>query len=147
MLLIATTATYAADPTKKPPFNNSNCKIADYELQPGDSFSWTGICKKGLLEGAGTFLLQQNAKLALTYDGPFSAGKRTGVGVAIWSNGDQYAGDFLDGKLTGKGIYIRSSGSRYEGLLIEGQRNGKGIFTTPEGDRYEGEFFNEKLQG
>ena len=58
-------------------------------------------------------------------------GFRSGIGSAIFSNGNKYLGEFKDGLRCGIGEMIYCEGSKFVGQWIEDQKNGQGIYTTP----------------
>lgn len=46
--------------------------------------------------------------------GKFRDDKFDGLGIFIWSDGQQYQGDFVDDERTGEGIMTWPDGRRYE---------------------------------
>lgn len=53
-------------------------------------------------------------------------GKRNGVGLMSYSNGDTYIGHWYKDYMTGLGQYNYSNGDRYVGKFSKNKRNGKG---------------------
>ena len=94
-----------------------------------------------------------------TYEGGFSHGKWTGMGVRItWSNraakieSERYEGDMVDGKPHGIGVWQENSADkllyRYEGAWQNGLHHGKGIEFNGRWNKYaEGMFVKGALQG
>ena len=109
------------------------CKVANPQPQPIETITWSGHCKDGFVDGAGTVAW-------------FSEGKVNGI----------TSGTFKEGKLIGKGyvtlphaVYPRVNvgnrdvdvrrtwpfGSRLDGEFLENQLIGDGIITTPDGQK------------
>lgn len=100
------------------------------------SFTWSGACKAGKLDGMGLMQIFEGVLLR-TYEGPFVSGHQTGRGIEIWYPGSKsqssYEGDFVDGSRHGMGKKIWDSGIRYEGEWKNDLRHGKGVTTWPSG--------------
>lgn len=130
----------------------TGCKVWNPTPYPDDeSFTWTGGCKDGYLEGTGVFQWVGNGKLGRKFEGLLVQGKINGKGSYIWPSGAHYEGDWIDNKRTGKGIFTWPNGDRYDGDLIDDVRNGKGVLTGTLKDggsfRYEGDFVQNKSHG
>ena len=80
-----------------------------------------------------------------TYKGGFKNGKRHGLGVYVWTNGDRYQGDFRDGKFSGRGVWIGANGDRYEGDFRNDSFSGRGIFFLANGSECRGQWHDGKL--
>lgn len=119
----------------------NDCRVADPELQG----SYTGSCANGLAEGSGL------ASGTAEYHGGFRAGKKHGVGVKTWSNGDRYEGGFAEDKRQGAGVYIFGrgpwAGERYEGEFSDDKRHGMGAYRWPSGDVYTGTWVEDRPTG
>jgi len=109
------------------------CKVTNPQPQPIETITWSGHCKDGFVDGAGTVAW-------------FSEGKVNGI----------TSGTFKEGKLNGKGyvtlpfaVYARVNvgkrnvevrrtwppGSRLDGEFVDNQLIGDGIITTPNGQK------------
>lgn len=61
------------------------------------------------------------------YLGQFKSGKRHGIGILQYENGDMYYGEFLEGEFSGYGHYKWKSGPYYFGSSKKGKWNGLGV--------------------
>jgi hypothetical protein len=75
-----------------------------------------------------------------SYDGQLNKGKRDGVGIMEFKNGDYYFGDWKDDVFEGKGTYIFGFGDRYEGEVKGGKKDGYGEYYYASGNIYKGNF-------
>ena len=74
-------------------------------------------------------------------------GKKTGIGIYVWNNGNIYEGEFKDDLMHGTGkLYIVEKGT-YEGEFVEGKKTGEGTFNFSNGDTYKGAWLNDKMEG
>lgn len=108
--------------------NIAPCRVADPELQG----EYAGPCVDGLAQGHGM------AKGTARYTGGFVAGRKHGIGVKEWPNGDRYEGEFNADRKHGFGSYSWGGGSewagqRYSGAYAEDRRHGAGVYTWPDG--------------
>ena len=66
-----------------------------------------------------------------TYDGEWREGKRHGLGVMRYADGDcyegTYEGDFEAGDVSGKGKFVWANGDSYEGEYSQGRKHGRGL--------------------
>mmetsp|Transcript_50602 Transcript_50602/g.59110 ORF Transcript_50602/g.59110 Transcript_50602/m.59110 type:complete len:193 (+) Transcript_50602:105-683(+) len=67
------------------------------------------------------------------YKGSFKADKAHGYGIYQYASGDTYRGQFRCGKPSGEGKYTYADGSVYSGQFRKGKKNGKGTFTQTNG--------------
>ncbi len=123
--------------------DSHGCKVANPQPQPIESISWSGRCKDGFADGAGTVRW-------------FSEGKSNGI----------TSGTFKQGKLVGKGyvtlphaVYTRTNlsmrdldvrrawppGSRLDGEFLENHLIGDGTVTKPNGQKVVVYQFDGKL--
>ena len=102
--------------------DSHGCKVANPQPQPIETITWSGHCKDGFADGAGTVAW-------------FSEGKVNGI----------TSGTFKEGKLTGKG-YVTLPHAVYPGVNA-GKRNVDVRRTWPFGSRLEGEFHENQLIG
>jgi hypothetical protein len=65
-------------------------------------------------------------------------GKREGVGIRIWSDGDKYYAEYHLNKLHGCGKVEFANGRRYWGEYKDGNKEGYGTFGGADGRRYIG---------
>lgn len=109
------------------------CRVTDPEL----AGQYAGGCHDGLAEGYGS------AKGMSFYRGQFRSGKKHGMGVKMWTNGDRYEGGFKEDMKEGAGRYTWGAKSQWAGDLYAGEyrndkRHGQGVYEWANGDRYEG---------
>lgn len=81
------------------------------------------------------------------YKGQFFQGKRHGVGIYYYSNGDVYGGQWSNDLFDGYGFYIFNSGERYEGELKNGKKHGKGKYYYINGSIYDGSWAFDNKNG
>ena len=98
------------------------CKVANPQPQSIETITWSGHCKDGFVDGAGTVAW-------------FSEGKVNGI----------TSGTFKEGKLTGKG-YVTLPHPAYSGVSV-GKRNADVRRTWPFGSRLDGDFRENQLIG
>ena len=82
-----------------------------------------------------------------SYVGQASEGKREGLGVLEFKDGDRQAGEWKDNVLSGLGIERLNDGPRYEGQWRNGLPAGLGVREKPGVDRGEGNFAAGRLEG
>jgi hypothetical protein len=81
------------------------------------------------------------------YKGQLSEGKRHGVGIYYYGNGDIYGGDWRNDVFDGSGFYIFNSGERYQGQLRGGKKHGKGKYYYLNGKIYNGNWAFDNKNG
>ena len=76
-------------------------------------------------------------------------GKRTGIWIHYYSNGDKYEGEFKDNERDGLGVYwYKEDGWRYEGNWKRGLKEGVGIMYDAYGNiQQAGIWTDYKFQG
>lgn len=105
----------------------------------GDRFE--GEMRDGEFHGIITLLVGDGF-----YYGQAANGKRHGLGVSEFSNGDVYIGEFTDNFRQGQGSFYWGNtldevfGHVYIGTFKDGWRTGRGTYLWPDGDIYEGNF-------
>jgi serine/threonine protein kinase len=82
-----------------------------------------------------------------SYVGQVSDGKRQGLGVLEFRDGDRQAGEWKDNVLNGLGTEKLSEGLRYEGQWNTGLPAGLGVRERPGSERAEGNFAVGRLEG
>jgi serine/threonine protein kinase len=82
-----------------------------------------------------------------SYVGQIVDGKRQGLGVLVFKDGDRQAGEWKDNILDGLGIERLSDGPRYEGQWSTGLPAGLGVREKPGSERAEGNFAVGQLEG
>ena len=132
--------TYQADPA-------TGCKIWNPDPLPADSFSWRGECRDGYLEWFGIAHFYSHGNLVGTHEGSMAKGKRSGKGVATWSNGNKYEGDWLDDHMHGTGVMTSTDGAKYDGNWVKDKMHGYGVYTWPSGAKYKGAWADGYMQG
>lgn len=111
------------------------CRVIDPELQG----QYTGPCVNGLAQGHGV------AAGTARYTGDFVAGRKHGMGLKVWPNGDRYEGAFVDDLKQGQGAYRWGAGSawagqRYVGAYVADRREGLGTYEWPDGRKLSGQW-------
>ena len=92
------------------------------------------------------------------YHGEFIQGRREGLGLLTYANGDTYDGEWINNLFHGHGVFssvdfmnvapgIPHTGQRYEGAYEYGRKHGKGIQHLQDGSVYDGEFKNNLFHG
>lgn len=126
----------------------TGCKVWHDGTGTNRTFTWTGGCKNGFLEGNGTLQWLEAGEPAEKYTGPLLRGKPHGKGVLIWSfPAARYEGGFVEGQRSGKGTQTFANGDRFEGDWLNDQPHGKGLYTWLNEDKYQGDFVKGKAQG
>lgn len=147
-----------------------NCRAASLSSAVVDNVSWSGACKDGYAEGAGTLAWTEGGELpahfegtlvhglaegsgylktaALTqYEGGYHEGRREGTGVQLDLDGGRYDGSWRQGSYDGAGSKVYATGGRYDGQWQDGVRHGRGKATYLDGRVFEGEFRDGVLAG
>lgn len=89
-------------------------------------------------------LYYDNAK----YVGEGVNGKRHGLGVTEFTNGQKYVGEFLNDKRHGRGTFTWPDGSKYVGEWLDGKRHGSGVYLSADGKEFQGGYWeNDKYVG
>lgn len=104
-----------------------SCRIPE-----GAAARWTGACRSGFADGAGTLEWADGR----TYTGTLRRGRPDGQGVQVWPNGTRYSGGWRDGVREGFGTLHFPDGRRYVGRFARGRATGEGEFLSPMGTRY-----------
>jgi hypothetical protein len=125
----------------------TGCRVWNTFPLPGESISWTGLCRNDLAQGRGVLQWFKGDKPTARYDGELRNGKMNGRGYYTWPDGDSYKGEYRDDLRNGRGVYTWASGNRYEGEWRDGAANGWGVKTWVGGNRYEGEWRDDKANG
>jgi len=81
------------------------------------------------------------------YVGQVADGKRQGLGVAEFANGERQAGDWSADRLNGLGTVRLADDTRYAGQWRDGQSTGLGMREKPGVERAEGTFVAGRLEG
>jgi hypothetical protein len=74
-----------------------------------------------------------NSVGSLRHEGEYADGKRNGLGVYLWRNGNSHAGGFRDNLRDGPGVLRFADGLRYEGEFGSGKFNGLGVYWNADG--------------
>ena len=82
-----------------------------------------------------------------SYVGQVADGKRQGLGVLEFKDGDRQAGEWKNNILNGLGTERLSNGQRYEGQWNTGLPAGLGVREKPGSERAEGNFAVGRLEG
>lgn len=105
------------------------CRVLD----PLISADYKGECSEGMASGFG-----KASDRTYVYVGEFVEGKKHGIGLFKWPNGESAEAEWKNDRCDGKGVYYWPDGSRYEGSFRNGKREGKGVYYWPDGSSYEG---------
>ena len=109
------------------------CKVANPQPQPIETITWSGHCKDGFVDGAGTVAWFSEGKINGITSGTFKEGKLIGKGYVTLPHA-VYTGVNV-GK---RNVDVRRTwpfGSRLDGEFLENQLIGDGIITTPNGQK------------
>lgn len=144
LVTLAVTA-YAAGEYQKDPA--TGCKMWNPNPDPKDSFTWSGECKGDYAEGPGVAQYFADGNPVGKYEGVLIKGKRSGKGVASWSNGNRYEGDWLDDNMHGKGLMTSTEGASYNGDWVQDKMQGYGVYIWSNGMRYDGNWVDGYMHG
>jgi hypothetical protein len=125
----------------------TRCRIWNAEPQPNESITWSGACRDGYAQGAGTLQWLENQRPTERFEGDMTRGRPNGRGVYIWPDGSRYEGDFRDGYRTGRGVQTWTDGARYDGEYRNGNMSGRGVYIWRDGARYDGDFRDSRFNG
>lgn len=145
LALLSSAPAFAADPEST--IGPADCKVINPNPQPRETITWSGGCKDGYADGAGTLEWFTKGKLTDHIEGTLTRGVQNGHGYKRSQDGTEYEGGYLNGRRHGKGIIQLPSKTRYEGEWKDGKRNGKGIEQLLDRTRYEGEWVNDVEEG
>lgn len=96
----ADAATLVADP-------DSKCATSNPYPQGQESIRWTGGCRDGLLDGAGTLTWYRDGRWTERNEGTFRVGELHGNAITTFPDGSTIAGTYLDGRRHGEFILAR----------------------------------------
>jgi hypothetical protein len=139
--LLRATLGFAAPPQEHFPANAPGCKAPVPARNTAGSardvsFTWSGSCIKGFVEGPGKLEKFRRGELVATYTGEFVHGKLEGHGLLVFANGERYEGEFYEGRRDGYGTYTFANGARYEGYFARGISSRSGVLRLPGGDKF-----------
>lgn len=112
-----------------------------------DNYEYTGYLYQNKKEGSGWIHYLSGKEKDEYYLGSFHENLRSGHGIYIYNDGDQYEGDWKNNLENGHGVYTFIDGDQYDGEWKDGNMNGHGIYKTNDGDQYEGEWENDEMNG
>lgn len=107
----------------------------------GASGSYTGLLLNGKPSGLG-IAVWSNGDVSLT---EYKSAVRSGYGLFYAKDGAQYAGLWSSDAMSGSGTYTWANGNRFVGTWSGAQRTG--TLTTASGDTYKGTWKNDLLEG
>lgn len=119
--------------------DSRGCQLWNQSPRADETVLWSGACRNGLAEGAGSGEWRWRDGVA-RFSGTLIAGRLHGAGRFEWPGGERYEGHFAEGSRTGRGVYVWGNGERYEGTFLDGLPHGEGVLTLANRDRYEGAF-------
>lgn len=93
-------------------------------------------------------LAQYSRELKVGYEGGRdSAGRKSGFGVLVAANGNEYRGEWLADKKHSSGVFTYSTGDVYEGEFRDGLKEGQGTWWYADGRVYTGGWKADKKHG
>ena len=113
------------------------------ELNDGKPHGEGEVNDAGKREGVGVMVYADGDM----YEGQWRAGKKEGVGTLHLATGSKYVGQYVAGKQEGQGTFHYATGDRYEGEWVAGEQEGQGTYHYADGNRYEGEWVADKKEG
>jgi hypothetical protein len=126
----------------------SGCRVLDVNFDDGDAASWSGVCKNGLAEGAGTLTFSNDGAVLETIAANLHRGVvQDGHVVAAWADGSKYDGDEVGGHMNGAGVFTSAKGDRLEGQWTNDALSGRVRIAWANGDRYEGDWRDGAANG
>ena len=126
-------AAYAGPPPEQWAEDAYGCKVANPHPQPIESITWSGHCKDGFTDGAGTVRWFSEGRANGVSSGTFRQGKLTGQGYVTMPYADYKRSNV--GKRDFNFRRVWAPGSRLDGEFLEGQLIGDGIMTKPNGQK------------
>lgn len=85
--------------------------------------------------------------LGSKYVGEMFCGRRQGLGIQYYSNGDVCVGSWVSNDMHGESLYFQNDGSVFVGSIKENKREGFGKLMHFNGDVYEGNWIHSKKNG
>ena len=113
--------------------DSHGCKVANPQQQPIETITWSGRCKDGFADGAGTVRWFSEGRFNGITSGTFKEGKLTGKGYVTLPHAV-----YAEVNVGKRGVEVRRSwpfGSRLDGEFLENRLIGDGIITTPNGQK------------
>ena len=128
------------DDSKKIVVENHRCSMF-FEDGKQDG-TYTGEIYESIPEGDGKFTYYNKEGVLCVYEGEFSNGEMTGIGVLTFEDGTKYAGRFRSGVLNGNATIYNPEGYIIKkGDFVAGKLNGIGTIYDPYGiEIYSGRF-------
>jgi hypothetical protein len=125
----------------------------------GSGDYYVGQLANSLYQGYGTYVYKagnldrgfwQNGTITQRASGETNCAAgycQSGVGIYVFTNGDQYHGGFSSGACSGQGIYLFANGEKYIGDFMRGKRHGRGTYFYNNGRVDAGNWDNDQLVG
>jgi hypothetical protein len=127
---------------------HSGCRVLDVNFDDGDTAAWSGSCRSGLAEGAGTLTFSNNGGVVETITANLHRGVvQDGHVVAAWADGSKYDGDEVGGHMNGAGVFTSAKGDRLEGQWTNDSLAGRVQIAWANGDRFEGDWRDGAANG
>lgn len=127
--------------------NHPACYVWIDRMSDVEPASWSGECRNGLAQGAGTFAWKQDDDSS-GRTGFMVDGKRHGQWTLRRPNGDVFEGPYVDGERHGQWVFRQSNGLVVEGPYVDGkQRGGQFVYRFPNGDVHEGPMVDGERHG
>ncbi|WP_119420685.1 hypothetical protein [Desertibaculum subflavum] len=107
-------ATLVSDP-------DSKCATSNPYPQGQESIRWTGGCRDGLLDGAGTLTWYRDGRWTERNEGTFRAGELHGNAITTFPDGSTIAGSYVDGRRHGEFVLARVNDTYSRSLYRDDQ--------------------------
>jgi hypothetical protein len=72
----------------------TGCRIWDWHPEPEDIVTWSGACREGLKQGAGTLQWFEHGRPIDRFEGAFERDRRQGFGRYSWTAHDRFEGHY-----------------------------------------------------
>ncbi len=144
LVLVAGLPAASADETQWIADQNG-CRIANTYPQDGETVRWSGGCKEGYADGAGTLTWFIKGRKTDVYEGSMVRGWAEGRGKLTRKDG-VYTGEWKKSLQHGRGRYEHQDGSWYEGGWKDGQPHGHGQMRTPDGRMFSGTWHDGQFE-
>jgi S1-C subfamily serine protease len=125
------------------------CKYIDYYFGDSLTYSWSGKCENGWVNGSGVLTKHNRGEEFSATTANFISGVAQGNGeFKLIQTNQKYKGQFVNGQLIGEGEYWNERGDYYKGQILNCKLHGRGKMTYGNGSVFQGTFrFNNFWTG